>query len=311
MLPIKLQIPSNFFKEEIRCGYTISSKMKSVWAVELDLLNQFIIVCEKYNIKWYADAGTILGAARHSGMIPWDDDIDVMLFRSEYDKLLKIAKKEFLYPYFFQTQETDFGSLRGHAQLRNSLTTGILFSEKDKNRKFNQGIFIDIFPIDVVPEDFKQREWQIIQIKNLRMSLYRLNEIYFQPFPKIAKNSMMKEFFRRIKYYSITRPLCYWSLSIQYRKFKKEMIRYNETSSSLVAKLMLVPFKPRRIWKQSWFKTTVYLPFEFFQIPVPGEYKQLLDVFYGNWREYVVGTSTHGGVFFDVEKPYTEYIENK
>ena len=156
MIELRLNIDKSFYKEETRDGYTISPEMKKLWAVELDLLNEFMSVCKRNNIRFSADAGTILGAVRHKGMIPWDDDIDVMMLREDYDKLCKIASKEFTYPYFFQTEDTDKGSLRGHAQLRNSATTGILYAEKEYKYKFNQGIFIDIFPIENLSEDTKE-----------------------------------------------------------------------------------------------------------------------------------------------------------
>ena len=147
MVDLNIKLPDDFLEEEIRCGYTVTRKMKKVWAVELDLLNELLRVCNKYNIKIFASGGTMLGAVRHKGFIPWDDDIDMGMLRKDYDKLCKIANKEFQYPYFFQTNYTDPGTLRGHAQLRNSNTTSFLQNEGSEY-SFNQGIFIDIFPMD-------------------------------------------------------------------------------------------------------------------------------------------------------------------
>ena len=92
----------------------------------LEVLSDVINLCEENNLRYYAFGGTCLGAVRHSGFIPWDDDIDVMMMRDQYDILCSIAAKEFNHPYFFQTEQTDPGCVRGHAQLRNSETTGIL-----------------------------------------------------------------------------------------------------------------------------------------------------------------------------------------
>lgn len=161
MVPLKIQIPEAFLREEIRCGYTVCRQMKQVWAVMIDLLVEFDRVCKKNHIIYYASGGTILGAVRHKGFIPWDDDIDIMMMRSEYNKLYNIAGREFKHPYFFQTEWTDRGSLRGHAQLRHSMTTGILTSEYKQHFSFNQGIFIDVFPLDAIPDDqdlFKKRK---------------------------------------------------------------------------------------------------------------------------------------------------------
>ena len=159
-LPIKIHLPDGFLDEEIRNGYTISHEMKEIWAVELDLLVEFDRVCKENGLKYFASCGTKLGAVRHHGFIPWDDDVDVMMLRDEYDKLCKIAPQLFAYPYFFQTEETDKGSARGHAQLRNSKTTAILKSEARMCYKYNQGIFLDIFPLDNIPDDEKLFEEQ-------------------------------------------------------------------------------------------------------------------------------------------------------
>ena len=140
----KLDFPDDFFAPEVRCGYEVSEKNKKVWAILLDLVVELERVCKKYNITMYADAGTLLGTVRHQGFIPWDDDIDIALKRKDYEKLCKVASKEFKHPYFFQTAYTDDHCFRGHAQLRNTETTGIVFL--DHGMPYNKGIFIDIFP---------------------------------------------------------------------------------------------------------------------------------------------------------------------
>lgn len=152
MVSIKLDIPEDFCEEEIRCNYTISKKMKEVWAIELDLLNEIIRVCVKYDIRYYAIGGTLLGAIRHEGFIPWDDDIDIAMSREDYDKLCLVAQKEICEPYFCQTIQSDYGS-RPFIRVRNSQTTGIQRQEVGSKVPYNQGIFIDIFPWDNIPED--------------------------------------------------------------------------------------------------------------------------------------------------------------
>ena len=153
MVDLNIELPEGFLDEEVRCGYTVTRQMKEVWAVELDILSELQRVCEKYNLKFFADAGTLLGAVRHKGFIPWDDDIDVCMFRNDYDKLVSIADDEFKAPYKFQCFYTEKGYYRGHAQIRNTNTTCILKSELGKNIQFNQGIFLDVFVLDGVTND--------------------------------------------------------------------------------------------------------------------------------------------------------------
>lgn len=134
---IKIQLPKGFLDAEMRCGYQVTTEMKKVWAVQLDLLYEFQRVANKHGIKYIANGGTMLGAVRHKGFIPWDDDTDIMMMRDEYERFCQIAPKEFKHPYFFQTEHTEPGSLRCHAQLRNSETTAIIKSEQNGSCTFN------------------------------------------------------------------------------------------------------------------------------------------------------------------------------
>ena len=93
----ELNRPEEFFREEVRCDYTVTAKMKRVWAAELGMLHRFAQVCERHGLRWYAMGGTLLGAVRHKGFIPWDDDIDLLMPRADYDRLLEIGLHQTLH----------------------------------------------------------------------------------------------------------------------------------------------------------------------------------------------------------------------
>ena len=78
-----------FYKEEIRCGYTVDEKTKRVWAVQLEMLDEVERICKANGLKYFADSGTLIGAIRHEGYIPWDDDIDLVMLREDYDKFVQ------------------------------------------------------------------------------------------------------------------------------------------------------------------------------------------------------------------------------
>ena len=151
---------------EERNGYLISEEMKRVWDVQLDMFQRLIDVCKKHQLRCWCDGGTLLGAIRHKGYIPWDDDIDVCMPRPDYDRLQQIAEEEFKPPYFFQTAATDKHYYRAHAQLRRSDTAAIRPS--DSYRPFNQGIFIDIFAFEGIPKDIEEVR-QTVKTANKRM----------------------------------------------------------------------------------------------------------------------------------------------
>lgn len=298
MVNLNIKLPDEFLNEEVRCGYTISHKMKEVWAVELDLLNELLRVCKKYDIKIFANGGTMLGAARHHGFIPWDDDIDTMLTRDEYNRLCDVANKEFQYPYFFQTESTDPGSLRGHAQLRRSDTTGALISEKNR-KDINQGIFIDVFPMDVLPKEDVFNKWR----NNLRYCLTNAQVLY-KPYGLAPSWKFLLR--RNLKLpFIYSKPTKYW-----YDKYERECCIYNNTNGhfyGIMKFLLNSPYdmkKPINLYQSS----VMYLPFEMLQIPVPKRYDEALTAQFGNWHEFVRGGEIHGDILFDTCRSYKEVL---
>ena len=89
----------SFFEGETRDGFYIEPMMKRAWAVELEVLSRVSAVCKKYEIPYVASYGTLLGAIRHHGYIPWDDDIDIALPRKDYEKMLEVIKKDYSHKY--------------------------------------------------------------------------------------------------------------------------------------------------------------------------------------------------------------------
>ena len=92
MVELEIKLPEGFLEEEVIDGVKVDRKTKEIWAVEMDLYFQLRRVCEKYGLKYFADGGTLLGAVRHKGFIPWDDDMDFAMKRDDYEKLCPWAK---------------------------------------------------------------------------------------------------------------------------------------------------------------------------------------------------------------------------
>ena len=92
--PVKYNFSEEFFRDEDRCGFTVSECMKRYWAASLKSLEIFDAICSKYGLKYWADCGTMLGAIRHKGFIPWDDDLDIGMLREDFNRFLEIAADE-------------------------------------------------------------------------------------------------------------------------------------------------------------------------------------------------------------------------
>ncbi len=118
--------------------------------VMLQLLKEFDMICKKHKLCYWIDHGTLLGAVRDNGFIPWDDDLDVTMPREDYERFLSIAEKELPETIFLQTKETDPFAHVHHAKLRDRNSTYIEGWEDEKTIYSHQGIFIDIFPVNYI-----------------------------------------------------------------------------------------------------------------------------------------------------------------
>lgn len=133
--------------------------LKRVQGVILEILKDFKKICEKHDIPYFAFAGTAIGAVRHQGFIPWDDDIDVCMLREDYERFLKIAPTELGEKYDLLTIENTDGYVLTFAKLSKKGT--VFLEATDTNRTYTSGIFLDIFPFDVLATNPKKRKKQI------------------------------------------------------------------------------------------------------------------------------------------------------
>lgn len=274
--------------------------LKDVQSVELDLLKKLISVCNKYGLKYFACGGTCLGAVRHKGMIPWDDDIDIAMPRADYERLLKLTEV-FVEPYFLQYYGREKGYYRSHAQLRNSQTTAILFSEKGRCT-FNQGIFIDIFPIDYIDSNSKTFQ------KKMKLA------------DQIMRNINWYTTYNSIKNHSLKGKIRYLLLSIYFcfNSFDKEFERHEELCKECILdigdEMGYITFghaNPRWISPRYYFFDTINVPFEDIELPIPKEYDKLLTQQYGEYMIPVKANSEHGKVIFNAFTSYKKYLNGK
>ena len=305
MVDLKIELPDGFLEEEVRCDYTVTKDIKEVWAIEIDLLMQLDEVCKKHNLKYYITDGTMLGTVRHKGFIPWDDDIDVTMFRDDYEKLLKVAETEFKYPYFLQTEYSDPGCLRGHAQLRNSATTGILKTEEGKF-KFNQGLFLDVFVMDNVIDDKKLYEQQKKDAEKYRKRAVK----YARWSTRYYKQNTWQSKVKGILYPVVNTFLRKTKLEEKnFRKFEEVCKRYNNMETKYVTTLEFsVDIERWGKRLKSYFDKVEYMPFEFIKLPISVDYDEMLRNDYGDYMVFKKGASAHGDMIIDTDRSYTEYI---
>lgn len=116
----------------------------------VDLLKEIDRICTKHDIQWFLYYGTLLGAVRHKGFIPWDDDCDIGMMRSDYEKFISVVEAELGPEFFWQTKKSDPQYPRPVPKLR-LLGTKLVEFDEDENMPYNQGLFVDIFVCDYYP----------------------------------------------------------------------------------------------------------------------------------------------------------------
>lgn len=275
---------------EVRKGYTIPTEMKKVWEVQMDLLKKLLDVCEKHHLKIWADGGTLLGTVREQGYIPWDDDIDMAMLRDDYDRLVEVAPMEFDHPFFFQCAYTEKNYPRGHAQLRMDGTTAIIPLPSFINT--HQGVFIDIFPYDALPDD-EQEKQALIRRRNKQMV-----------------------FLQHLSSFDILHPIrSVWMMLLKprfrfyFHQFE-DLLRSNSlVDNRHVACLGFTDDLGLFERDKEWYQKTLFMPFEDLMMPIPGGYNAILTKQYGDYMTPRQAPSYHGGFWkLDAEEPYETFL---
>jgi len=140
--------------------------------IMLSLLQAFDKICKTYSLTYWVDHGTLLGAVRDQGFIPWDDDLDVTMPREDYEKFLEIAAKELPQSIFLQTKDSDPATPVHYAKLRDRNSTYIDAWEEGKEIGYHQGIFIDVFPVNFISPNDAKKYSQIMTIAKFFSNRY-------------------------------------------------------------------------------------------------------------------------------------------
>ena len=171
-----LKISPDFFKMEVREGFPVGEMMKRNWAAQLQVLEDVRELCEKHDIKWFAYSGTALGAVRHKGFIPWDDDIDICMVGEDFIKFLYYAKDE-MDERYLHLSPYDRGDWDQRTIFRIANTDHLSFTPEHLDEWHNCPLAIgtDVFPFYYVPRDKKKEDF-IVDLLGKVESLFYLND---------------------------------------------------------------------------------------------------------------------------------------
>lgn len=292
--------------------YVVSDETKKLWAVELSLLDKLKEICNKWGLTYYAADGTLLGAVRHKGFIPWDDDMDFFLLWPDYQKLMEVAPQECEYPFFFQCIYSERDAMAVYSRLRRSDTTGFTRWEYENvGPGYDLGIFIDIFPLFYIPDSTEERAKQKEKVMHLWRCIHGHDALIRQKrgaFVNKQYESFIPEYLGLCRERGINNaedPNIIW-LKEEYL----EACAWNLKEAKEVGTTSTRCHAPTDVWDKKWFEKTVELPFEDTTINCPAEYEMILEREYGNWRTPVMGGAEHIFYAVDTDTPWKKYIED-
>ncbi len=246
------------------------NKMEMIHSIIFNMLCEIDKICKDNNIQYYLSGGTCLGAIRHNGFIPWDDDADIMIPRPDYIRFIRCVKKKYSDKYGIASCETDRDWIRPAARIwdKSTIVHYINIDEKD------MGVFIDIFPIDGLPDNKYSRKLYYKKLKLLQ----------------VLRNSSIRKSFTSIEKYHLAKNI----LGVFTRKLNARSIalrmnieaqKYDYSTSKLVGVSLAVHYGDRETISRDCMDSEVRKNFNGVMLPVPVGYDKYLSNLYGDYMK--------------------------
>lgn len=267
---MKFEFDEDYFKDEIRSGFTITECMKRYWAASLKTLEIFDEICKRHDLTYWADCGTLLGAFRHHGFIPWDDDLDLGMPRKDYNRFLEIAEDELPNGFFISTYDSRIHRYNGMTVVINHI--GTLFSPEVLGDYYccPFPVGFDLYPYDNYPDDEDLRkEWRLDYVRKIYEIRKQRDEM---PSDGKAGYGFLKE------------------LGVEAEKTAGKYM--NDETDECGRFIFFALNKVKNTVKRKCFKVTADMPFETASIPVPIFMEELLLAEFG--PDYVKSIRSSG-----------------
>lgn len=268
--------------------------MTDLQRTEFEILKVFVAICEKLDLRYFLVCGSALGAVKYGGFIPWDDDVDVGLFREDYERFLKEAPALLPPHLFLQHYTTDPSFPHVFAKIRNSNTTYI--EKTMAHLPMNHGIYIDVFPLDGYPTDEREiRRLQAIKRSSMRkiLCVYRSK--------KSLKGQLWTLAMRALGVHRRTGKIL--------RRMDAALSAYPTADSPLICNhgnwQGSLEYAPREQYGNG-----ATVEFEGLEVRVPEQYDAYLTQKYRDWRADLPEEQKVGHHYYelmDTGKPYTAY----
>lgn len=272
--------------------------LKKMQQKSLEMAKYFVNFCNENNLLCYMCGGGAIGALRHEGFIPWDDDLDFFMPRNDYEKLIEIwNQKADTKKYSLINANKNLIDHNLFITIRDNETTAIKPYQKGIN--ISHGLALDIIPLDGCPDGFKRKKqvfWALIY------SLFKSQVI-----PQ--KHGKLKKFVSKILLGIIPTKILKFKL---WKFAEKQMTKYKIEDNENITELCSGPYYMKKIYKKEWFEKNVFIKFEDTKLPVPVGYDGYLKTAFGDYMKLPPKEKQkphHEVLFLDLEKSYKEYEE--
>ena len=242
--------------------------------IELGLLCEFHNICERENLRYSLGGGTLLGAVRHRGFIPWDDDIDVMMPRPDYDKFVSYCLNSET-SFGFKSFETDENYVDLSAKIFDKNTILVDNDILAEDQKI--GVYIDIFPIDGLGDSYKKA------VKAFKSSAFKRNILIAAQWKKFQKSTTHGWYYEpfRFAFYVLSRCV---NKAKTFKKILKKYSRYDFDSVNYAAAVG-GSYREKEILPQNVFTEYIDLPFENYNFKAIKQYDKYLSSIYGDYMK--------------------------
>lgn len=253
-----------------------NSQLRSLQLVELDIIKLFAEICEKHGLRYYMVGGTMLGAIRHKGFIPWDDDMDVGMPRPDYERFIQIVRSELPPGYDFLNYKQDKDYKRYFSRL---VDTNVVVHNASNTKTILENAWLDIFPFDGMPEGNFRRHlhfwhmtfWRVLYHASCFEELVNLNRPGRPLYQRLI-----------IKFISVTHLGARMDTKKLMRRMEKGLMRYSYDSSSHMVSFFGA-YMLREIVDKKLLGRGKKYPFETLMLNGPEQYDAFLTHFYGDY----------------------------